>query len=591
MILKAVNNIYKYSVISLASVAISIIVMISAISTCYMESGMNELTFFTKDNLFLNVLALALFIAALFCIKKIGWADKINDKLANQTTFKKTKNVLLAVITIIGLIWVLGTQFVPGSDQMDVMYSAYKLRVQNYNMLQPGGYLDMWGNQVGLTLIEYALASIVGDFNYLFVQVLNVFGITLLYKKLVDIWNRFGASRLSQVCILVCGIIFFPFIMYASFVYGTIWSVALALVAFDAMVRFFADYRIRDAVAFIIAIAFAYQVKNNVLIMFIAMMIYGILQLLNKRQHVIKTAIVLVCTVLVFAAFNVAPKAILTKMTGYTLEQGVSSWSFIAMGLQEDGSSPGWSNGYNYGLYRDNGYNTEAMEKLAKANIDESVAHYLDDKHAAFQFFSRKIASMWTEPTYQGFWINQIRLHRVTFPAWLDGVMSAKGYTVVANIFDYFLLFVFIGTILWLIFEDKNTFVTKSFFILCFVGGFIFHLFWEGKSQYSLTYVIMLIPCAIMGFGLLLNRSVKIGKFATGVCVATMVLFVSVYLYDASNCLTRDTDTYKLYLQTWLPPANTESVLEINTMKAEKQGTEELNAYFRSLLENNGISY
>lgn len=34
-------------------------------------------------------------------------------------------------------------------------------------------------------------------------------------------------------------------------------------------------------------------------------------------------------------------------------------------------------------------------------------------------------------------------------------------------------------------------------FYLYFIGGFIFHLFWEAKSQYVYTYVFMLLPiCA-----------------------------------------------------------------------------------------------
>lgn len=35
---------------------------------------------------------------------------------------------------------------------------------------------------------------------------------------------------------------------------------------------------------------------------------------------------------------------------------------------------------------------------------------------------------------------------------------------------------------------------------LTFIGGFIFHIFWEGKCQYTLPYFVLLLPLSIIGF-------------------------------------------------------------------------------------------
>ena len=32
-----------------------------------------------------------------------------------------------------------------------------------------------------------------------------------------------------------------------------------------------------------------------------------------------------------------------------------------------------------------------------------------------------------------------------------------------------------------------------------FIGGFIFHLFWEAKGQYTITYFVLLIPYCVKG--------------------------------------------------------------------------------------------
>ena len=34
---------------------------------------------------------------------------------------------------------------------------------------------------------------------------------------------------------------------------------------------------------------------------------------------------------------------------------------------------------------------------------------------------------------------------------------------------------------------------------MIFIGGFIFHLFWEAKGQYTITYFVLLIPYCAKG--------------------------------------------------------------------------------------------
>ena len=33
----------------------------------------------------------------------------------------------------------------------------------------------------------------------------------------------------------------------------------------------------------------------------------------------------------------------------------------------------------------------------------------------------------------------------------------------------------------------------------CFIGGFLFHLVWEAKGQYSVVYFMLLLPYAYLG--------------------------------------------------------------------------------------------
>ena len=42
-----------------------------------------------------------------------------------------------------------------------------------------------------------------------------------------------------------------------------------------------------------------------------------------------------------------------------------------------------------------------------------------------------------------------------------------------------------------------------------FIGGFLFHTFWEAKGQYTLPYFTLLIPLAIQGYGIAVRAGMK----------------------------------------------------------------------------------
>ncbi len=569
----------------------SVLWAMSIFFICLISSDEKELTFFCKDNFIVNILFIVVIIAILFFLKKKSVIGAFCQKLEDDNCFKKIKSTMLWIIAIIGFVWVVITQYVPGSDQLDVMSSAYKYGAGETSMVEAGGYLDSWPHNIGITTIERILAFLVGDYNAMFMQLLNVAGIVLIYKKMVETWEKVGGSRLSQICTLASGIVFYPLIMYASFVYGNIWSLTFALIAFDAEIDFFDKKRNIDIAKCAIAMALSFMVKGSGMIFLVAAIIVAIVKLAVDRTVLIKGIVLIIMSCISVIVISAVPKSILIKTTGYEIrDDGI--WAFLAMGLQEDGTTAGWYNGYCLNVYYDNNRDTVMAEETAKEEAINRVKYLLSDKHNAFEFFSKKVASTWIEPTYQGYWINQVRTHRVNFPTWLDAFMSAKGYTVAARVFNFFLIFIFTGTILWLIFEDKTRFFVKSIYFLNFVGGFTFLLFWETKAQYAITYFILLFPYAFNGYEMLLERGrdvLKTGnafnKTVAIYCVAVALLYLVGYRLDASNCLSQHNDEYNAYLKQWQQPFMDESILEINYMKADLKTEQERNANYLMQLE------
>ena len=420
---------YRIMLLLFGVVEVALLWAMSIFFICYISSDTNEVTFFCKDNAVVNILMLLVFILILFLLNKKSVISRFKEKLGDDDFFKKIKKNMLWIIAAIGFAWVIITQYVPGSDQLDVMSSAYKYATGATDMVEAGGYLDKWPHNIGITTIERLLAYVVGDFNIMFMQLLNVLGIVLIYQKMVSSWDKLGGSRFSQVCTLGCGIVFYPLIMYASFVYGNIWHVTLALIAFDAELDFFENQRVRDAVKCILALSLSFMAKGSAIIFLVALCIYAIIRCATDKIKWYKVLVFVAAMCIAVEVFSAVPKTILEKTTGVDIrEDGI--WSFIAMGLQEDGTAPGWYNGYCLNVYYDNDRDTELAEQLAKEETFNRLNYLFGDKHHAYEFFSKKIASMWIEPTYQSYWVNQVRTHRTVFPAWLDSFMSAKGYTV-----------------------------------------------------------------------------------------------------------------------------------------------------------------
>lgn len=306
-----------------------------------------------------------------------------------------------------------------------------------------------------------------------------------------------------------------------------------------------------------------------------------------------------------FVAFSKVPKIVVEKKTGYSLSQGMSSWSYVAKGLQEEKHATGWSNGYNYTNYEESNCIKAVREERAKADIADRIALFKENNHYAFEFFSQKIASMWTEPTYQSFGINQIRKHRVSFPEWLDWLMSTGGYTFVSGILGYYQLLLFSGCLLWVILEDSDQFNNRSFFVVTIIGGFLSHLAWEAKSQYTITYIVLMIPLAVMGYELFINKlccAIEFLKTGTGLrkssaryttILAALVMgsYMGINKFDGTQCLTADSGYYEKNLEAMVMPYTAETVRDINIINAERRYYKELAEHYVQMLGENEKYY
>lgn len=74
-----------------------------------------------------------------------------------------------------------------------------------------------------------------------------------------------------------------------------------------------------------------------------------------------------------------------------------------------------------------------------------------------------------------------------------DGEHTVKAYM---NLYQQF---IFVCTLAAAFFCFKKKEVAPALLLLIILGGFSYHLFFEAKSQYALTYFILMVPLAAYG--------------------------------------------------------------------------------------------
>lgn len=547
-------SVFKMLIEILFGLIIIFLIFLNSIGTCLISSDVSEKTFFLRDSVVVNVLYVIIFITLLVIFRSriLLLKNRIDN---DDKLFIKCKYISLSIIFAMALLWVLVTQFVPRSDQYAIQEVVAQLTDGNTDAFKNDGYVGMYKNQVGLVLICFIGAKLFGVYNYVAFQLFNVIGIALFYKEISELIGEFGHKKYTQLCVIFSGILFFPLVMYCSFVYGNILGLLFAIFAIKHEIIYFNTLKKNNALLSLVGIMIAILFKTNYVIFFIAMVAMVILEVIRTKK--IKLLIYVVLFIFIYLFQAKASIGIIKNISGEKLDQGASSFAWIAMGLHDGFIGPGWYDGYNYDTYINNGYNSDVQKKMAICDIKNSLNYYMNNKTKAARFFSRKIASQWCNPNYQCFWIAQICESKVGMCSWTKKLLEDNCTRVLSVILDRIQYIVLVGVIIYILLCHC---VEKDYYSIIlpiiFMGGFIFHLFWEAKAQYTISYFVLLLPLAIMGYGLLLEKIEEFKNALSKKCIIQVsffsiafICFVLIYGMVGISSIYCDDGQYKMYLE------------------------------------------
>ena len=479
----------------------------------------NEVILYQDDNIVLNLLCMSLFTVFLFRMNKhTQFFEKVNMKFMEIGLF--------AFVSVIGLIWVLSVTSIPAADSYNIFETATQAAEGNYNSFFNNSnfynssffngisYYNCYPFQLGFVFLCEIIYRIFGTDSSMPIQIINVFCVAAAYLAVAKITKiTFNRRKIEFIAIMFLAGCFQP-IFLSTFVYGNIIGMCCALWASYFLIRYFRSQKYVLLIPCAVLLVLSTLAKYNNMIYLVAFVIMLIIHTVKAKKWQSIAFALAIC----IATTGTSSLVIMSyeNRAGTKLESGVSQVLYLDMGLNESYMAPGWYNGVALGLYKDNNCNIDIAEDQAWAEIDARLDKFGSDPDYALDFFSKKILSQWNETTYESIWVSEVKSHESEINFIGDSMYNGSLGQFFELYFNFYMqiLFILFATGIFFIFANKKSGIETVLLPLVVLGGFGYHLLFEGKSQYILTYVPLLIPVASYALSCILDgKYEKIKEF------------------------------------------------------------------------------
>lgn len=448
---------------------------------------------YLDDSFLLNLLLLAV---SLFCcfllIRRVRSADpKVCALLLSGFTF------------LLGLLWVLTSQTAPTEDSYTVTSAAREFAQNDFSAFETKRYFQNYSFQLGYVFFNEIIIRFISLFapgvNLLYLQVLNAFFLALTYFFLVRINALlFADPRVTVMTAVLLGISAAP-VISCSFVYGILPGLAFAAGALFFGLRYLKGGPLRYGILSAVFIALAVMIKSNFFIWLVALILLFLVLFFKRRKFFADGAVLLLALILSLSV-QPAVKGMYEKRSGIDLGEKIPYVSWFAMGLSESDLAPGWyTPSYTIGNFERNGRDPVLAAASSRETIRERLAAFLASPRYANNFFYQKTVSQWNDPAYQSIWNNIVRgqyAPKVQPAKWVCG----EGKEAVTGYMDLTVQLTFFAFAAGCLLSLKKREILTLSLPLVVLGGFLYHLIGEGKSQYILPYYILM--CAFAAYGL-----------------------------------------------------------------------------------------
>ena len=374
-------------------------------------------------------------------------------------------------------------------------------------------YITAYPHQLGMIALAELLYRLFGAGNYRAFQALNALGASGIvfagYQIVRELTDRKEPAAYFLLLMPFC----WPVMIYVAFFYGEILSILFSLLSVYALLVYLRRKRKRDILYMALAVTLACLIRINCYILLIAMGCVLVVKAVSGKKlcHLLALSSCVLCCLLAHFALV----KIYEQRTDLDLEHGMPAVVYLAMGSREgmDGREAGWYNlAYSWDLFvRQAGKNQEQAKELAGEVIEESVEIFRGDPAYMLDFYKRKIVSQWNEPTYSC--LKETAGHEDARARIMDSLYEGRLWKPFVRFMDVFQSLIYGGALLFLLLRARRKIPVEHLTLLiAIIGGFIFYIFWEAKSRYTLPYFVMMIPMAAAGWELLAQKAAELLK-------------------------------------------------------------------------------
>ncbi len=451
-----------------------------------------ECVYYLNDNFILNLLILAVLLLDAFLL--IRHCKKI-----------KLRTICIGLFLwtfALGIFWVLSSQCAPTEDSATVTNASVAFAQNDYAVLSDIRYFNEYPFQLGYVFFNEIILRFAGLFRkpdtLIILEVLNAAFLGVIHLFLVLITEKLlHDRRVTALAAVLLALSTAPLIS-CSFVYGIYPGMMFAVIAMYCEICYLLDNKLPYAVIAALSITLAVMVKPNYMIWMIAMLLIAAVCMLKRKKY-LRDGIYIVLTAVL--ACSIQPLVIrgYEKASGVDIKGTVPYIGWIAMGINETYLAPGWYNvRYTIGLIEEADFNEEVAKERGWELVRERVDFLLHHPQYTSDFFYLKNVSQWNDTAYESIWNNTVRgqyKDKGKFAVWVCG----EGKSTVKKIMDLFAQLVFFGFFIGCIrlLREKNFMLTPL--PVVFIGGFLYHMISEGKSQYVLPYFIAMTGFAAAG--------------------------------------------------------------------------------------------
>ncbi len=479
----------------LAAILFGYVALFALIETSVFKKGEEvfEIVEYSRDSILWSVLLLAAFLLIAWLCRRLGRFWK------NVPTW--TAYAALALIAVAaGTYWVWLVQSIPYADSEEVFLAAKGAAVGDYTAFLRTddyyagmNYFSVYPFQLGYVFLTEPLFRLFPDGNAVVTELFNVATLAALYLGLQRLAHLlFGRKTLWILTALLIGCV--QPVFFCGFPYGILPGFAAGVWATVFTVKMMQrDDRRRYWLLLPICVLLAYGVlaKYNTMIFVIAVSLGLAVDFIRKRQYWWLFSIVAIVALPVLSMKAII--ALYAWRAGTYFGAGVGQLQYLCAGMRNSDMAPGWYNQWSKIIYCDARGDTAVANRVALDSLKNRMAEFAHDLPMARRFFQQKILSQWNEPSFESLWVTQVKFHYNGDPiGLLYSIYSGAGRKILDVWMHFYHLLTFSLFAVGMAVPMKKKSTETLVPVLVMLGGFAYHLLFEAKSQYLMTYFALM---------------------------------------------------------------------------------------------------